>query len=199
MISTATFWRAAGWRALYTLLAAALPFVVPLLADPSARAALEALAGVGFAVVLSLVTSLANLPELGAGRPPWLAVVDRVARTFFQVLLAALGTAAGFGDVDIRAILGQAAGAAAVTLIRSVIAALPEEATTSPDGAQVITTAPNSAPALAEGDRVITPGGAHGVITSLSSGDGGYTAAVRPDDARQATWWGPVRELEREA
>jgi peptidoglycan/LPS O-acetylase OafA/YrhL len=187
VILTAAFWRAAGQRVLYTVLAAAVVLITPLVGVPDLRTVLEALVALAFVAIAALATSLANLPELGDGRRRWVTILDRTVRSFFQVLAGALAAAATFSDLDWPTVLWQSFAAALITLIRVAKATLPEAAATSPGGAHVITTAPKPASALAEGDRVTTPGGAHGVITSLSSGDGGYTATVRPDDPLKPT------------
>ena len=64
MILTLVYWRSALLRALYTVLAAAVPLMAPLIGGgwDAARQALLALA---FAAVLSGVTSIASLPEAG--------------------------------------------------------------------------------------------------------------------------------------
>jgi len=125
MLLNPAWWRAAGLRALYTVLAAALPLLAPLV-DGGADAARQALLALAFAAVLSIATSLANLPELGGGRTRWTAILDRIVRTFAQTLAAALAAAAAFTDIDWRTLLAQAAVAAGVTLIRTVIDLLPE-------------------------------------------------------------------------
>ena len=125
MLLTLTFWRAALLRALYTVLAAALPLLAPLV-DGGFEAARQALLALAFAAVLSVATSLANLPELGGGRTRWAAVLDRVVRTFAQTLAAALASAAAFTDISWPLLITQAVGAALVTLVRTVIDLLPE-------------------------------------------------------------------------
>jgi hypothetical protein len=136
MLLTRAFWRAAGLRALYTLLVAALPLLAPVAAEPTGPVLLEAALALAAAVVLSLVTSLANLPELHDGRSRWLAVVDRTVRSFFQVLAAAFVAGTALADVDWPTVLVQASVAAATTLLRTLVAYLPEEAghTTAPEG-----------------------------------------------------------------
>lgn len=128
MLLTREFWRAAGLRALYTLLAAALPLLAPVAADPTGPVLLEAGLALAGAVVLSLITSLANLPETHDGRPRWLAVLDRTVRSFFQVLAAAFVAGTVLTDVDWPTILVQAGVAAATTLLRTLLSYLPEEA-----------------------------------------------------------------------
>jgi hypothetical protein len=182
MILTAAFWRAAGLRALYTVLAAALPLIAPLVGVSDLRTVLEAVVGLAFAALASLVTSLLNLPEAGGGRSRWAAILDRVVRSFAQVLAAVLAAAATFGDVDWAAVLVQAGAAALVTLIRVIIAALPEDITATP----------------AVGDRVVTSDGVHGVLLEPATDAAGATfAAVLPDDENRGTWFGPTRDVTR--
>lgn len=128
MLLTREFWRVAGLRALYTLLAAALPLLAPVAAEPTRPGLLEAGLALAGAVVFSLITSLANLPELGDGQTRWLAVLDRTARSFFQVLAAAWAAGTALADVDWRTVLVQAAVAAAGTLLRTLLSYLPEAA-----------------------------------------------------------------------
>lgn len=125
MILTAAFWRAAGLRAIYTVLAAAVPLLPPLVGGgwPEVRQALMALA---LAALLSITTSWASIPELGAGRSRWAALIDRTVRTFGQVLAAALAAAITLADVQWSTLLAQAGVAALITLIRAVLDELPE-------------------------------------------------------------------------
>jgi hypothetical protein len=126
MILNPTFWRLALLRALYTVLAAAIPLLAPLVGGTIHDVAQVAL-GLALAAALSIATSLANLPELSdTTRRTWVAILDRVARTFAQTLAAALAAAATFTDIDWPTLLAQAAVAAGVTLTRTVIDLLPE-------------------------------------------------------------------------
>ncbi len=128
MLLTREFWRAAGLRALHTLIVAALPLLAPVAADPTERVLLEAGLAIAGAVTLSLITSLANLPEVRDGRSRGLAVLDRTVRSFFQVLAAAFVAGTVLVDVDWPTILVQASVAAATTLLRALLSYLPEEA-----------------------------------------------------------------------
>lgn len=130
MILTLAFWRAAGTRALRTVLIAALPVLAPLIGGDwnTTRQALLALALAG---VASLATSLVSLPELGGGRTRWHALVDRVARTFGQVVAATIVAGIAWGDVRWADLLFQATVAALGTLLIGLTGTLPEV----PDGA----------------------------------------------------------------
>ncbi|MFE9232065.1 hypothetical protein [Cellulosimicrobium funkei] len=124
-VLTAAFWQAAGARALRTVLVAALPFLAPLVGGDWTVVGQAGLA-FAFAAVLSLVTSLASLPELGGGRSRWAALLDRSARTFGQTLVASIGSALVWSDVDWRLALIQAATAAITTAVIAVVDQLPE-------------------------------------------------------------------------
>lgn len=121
----AAFWQAAGARALRTVLVAALPFLAPLVGGDWTVVGQAGLA-FAFAAVLSLVTSLASLPELGGGRSRWAALIDRAARTFGQTLVASIGSALVWSDVDWTLALVQAGTAAITTAILAIVEQLPE-------------------------------------------------------------------------
>lgn len=125
VILTAAFWQAAGARALRTVLVALLPFLAPLVGGEWDAVGQAGLA-LAFAAVLSLVTSLASLPELGGTRSRWAALLDRSARTFGQTLAAAIGSALVWSDVDWRLALVQAVTAAVTTAILAVVEQPPE-------------------------------------------------------------------------
>lgn len=127
-VLTAAFWQAAGARALRTVLVALLPFLAPLVGGDWTAVGQAGLA-VALAAVLSLVTSLASLPELGDGaRSRWVALLDRSARTFGQTLAASIGSALVWSDVDWTLAVVQAATAAITTAILAVVEQLPETA-----------------------------------------------------------------------
>jgi hypothetical protein len=157
MFLTREFWRAAGLRALYTLLVAAIPLLAPVAADPTGPVLLESGLALAFAVVASLVTSLANLPEVGNGRSHGWAILDRTVRSFFQVFAAALAAAAALSDVEWGTVLVQAGVAAATTLLRTLIAHLPEEAMPTVPG-ELGTAARRPMPAYGRGDPVVYDG-----------------------------------------
>jgi hypothetical protein len=125
LILTLAFWRAAGIRALRTALVAAAPLLLPLVGGDWADVA-QAAGAIALVAVLSLATSLWSLPELGAGRGPWAAVLDRTARTFGQTLAASLATATLWSDVDWPLVLVQALAAALTTLVLAAAEELPE-------------------------------------------------------------------------
>lgn len=88
-LTSPSWWINAGKRAARTALAAFAPLAALLIAGD-----LEPLYAVGvtaLALVASLATSLANIPEdVGRVVPVWLAVLTRVVKTAAQTLAAAL-------------------------------------------------------------------------------------------------------------
>lgn len=125
------WWAAAGQRAAYTALAALLPLALLLVAGDVAP--LYVLSVVALAMLASLATSLAGLPET-ADRPvpAWLATLVRVGKTVGQVLAANLVGAVVVSDVAWAEVWQAVAGAALVTLVRVLMTYLPE--TSPPSG-----------------------------------------------------------------
>ncbi len=127
LIFTRAWWVAAGQRAAYTALAALLPLVTLVFAGTVD--VVHVLLVVALAVVVSLATSAAALPELTDTTVPlWKAVTVRVLRTTGQTLVANVGGAVILTDLDWGAVVIAVAGAAATTLVRTVLARLPETA-----------------------------------------------------------------------
>ncbi len=126
-ITTRSWWQAAGTRAARTALAA-LAGSLGILLGGDLRAVLLAGSIVALAVIGSLATSLAGLPELtDVALPWWKAALQRAARTFGQILAAAATSAALLSDIT-WAVVGQALAAAVVTLLLAAADALPEVA-----------------------------------------------------------------------
>lgn len=122
---TVSWWEKAGARALYT----AIALLIPVAGQIGAGGIDWAYAGgaVALGVIASLVTSLANLPELsGKTVVWWKAVVSRMARTAGQSLVASIGSTILFQDVDWGAVLLTAVGATVVTALRAALSRLPE-------------------------------------------------------------------------
>ena len=99
-LTSRTWWRDAGLRALNTAIQAGVPYLgATVIADVPW---ITALLAAGLAAVLSLATSIAGLPEAsGVNLPWWLAATERVTKTFAQALAAGLvatGAAANTGD-----------------------------------------------------------------------------------------------------
>lgn len=73
----------------------------------------------GFAVVLSLLTSVVGAPSFGEA---WgFQLLERASKTFVQSVIAFIGTATMFDQVDWKTGLSAAALAAAYSLISSVV------------------------------------------------------------------------------
>lgn len=78
-----------------------------------------ALLAVGFAVVLSLLTSLVGSPSFGEA---WaFQLLERAVKTFGQTLLAFIGVATMFDQVDWKTGLSSAALAALYSVVTSVL------------------------------------------------------------------------------
>lgn len=74
---------------------------------------------VGFAMFLSVLTSLKGSPSFGE---PWLfQLAERAVKTFVQAVLTFIGTATMFDQVDWRTGLSSAALAAVYSVVTSVI------------------------------------------------------------------------------
>lgn len=150
-ITSLSWWEAAGQRAAYTSLAALLPLVMLLVAGQVD--VIDVLLTVALALVASLATSLAGLPELTDRTvPAWLAVLTRVVKTAAQVLVSALTGAVLLTDLDWPTIGTAVAGAALTTLVRALMTYLPESTSmidaTESDGVAVITTVPDPTPTI---------------------------------------------------
>lgn len=123
-LSTA-WWVAAGRRAAYTALAALLPLAALLVAREVTP--LYVLSVVTLALLASLVTSLAGLPEITDRTVPiWRAVIVRVLKTVGQVGVPVLGSVVLLEQVDWRNLAVAVSGAALTTLVRTLMAYLPE-------------------------------------------------------------------------
>ncbi|MDR6142026.1 hypothetical protein QE375_001580 [Microbacterium foliorum] len=127
-LTNRTWWRSAGLRALYTAIAIGLPYVGgALIAEIDWLTAASA-AGLGF--LASIATSLAGLPEAeGVDLPWWLAALERVAKTFAQALAAGFLGATVLADVSWSTVLQAAAIAALTSLLRLILATLPNDPT----------------------------------------------------------------------
>lgn len=127
-LTSGAWWRDAAFRAVYTAVAIAVPYVGgSLIADIPWLTILSA-AAVGF--VASIATSLAGLPEtVGVDLPWWLAALERTVKTFFQALAAGIAPAVLFTDVDWSTILQASAIAAGLSLLRLILATLPADPT----------------------------------------------------------------------
>jgi hypothetical protein len=104
---------------------AASPLLVPLVSGDWGDAA-QAAGALGLVAVLSLATFLWSLPELGAGRGPWAAILDRTG----QDVRADPRRLARHRDPVVRRLLAlvivQSLAAALTTLALAASAQLPE-------------------------------------------------------------------------
>ncbi|WP_434315826.1 hypothetical protein [Leifsonia sp. P73] len=125
-ITSPSWWKAAAIRGARTAVTIALPYLlsaavftdVPWLSVGSA-------AGLGF--IASLITSLAGLPEVnGKAVSVWLALLERVTKTFAQGLAVGIGNAVLFQNVHWTIVLQAAAIAALGSLLLGVLSNLPE-------------------------------------------------------------------------
>jgi len=120
------WWRAALLRALYTAITIALPYLGGSLLAEIPWPALALSTSLGF--LASVVTSLAGLPEsVGVDLPWWLAAIERTVKTFFQALGAGLAGAVLLTDVDWPFVLQSALLAAGLSLLRLILATLPQD------------------------------------------------------------------------
>lgn len=124
---TPTWWRAAGRRAAYTALAALLPLAALLFTGEVTPLYVASL--VALAILASLATSLAGLPELtGKVVPWWRAIAIRVLKTAGQVAAPVFGSVLILEDVGWYELGVAVAGATLTTLVRALLAYLPEDA-----------------------------------------------------------------------
>lgn len=139
-ITRLSWWRAAGQRAAATALAALLPLAALVVAGEVTVLYAASVAVV--AVLGSLATSLGSLPEAdGTTVPLWRAVLGRTARTAGQVAAPVIVSAVLLSDVGWTELGVTVGGAVVTTLIRTLLAALPEDADAHavverPDGAR---------------------------------------------------------------
>lgn len=105
-------------RAVRTALQTLLAYLsaAQLINEADWRAALLA---TGFAVVFSLLTSLVGSPSFG--EPYGLQLLERAVKTFAQNVLAGIGTAVMFDQVDWKTALSAAALAALYSIGMSVL------------------------------------------------------------------------------
>ncbi len=124
-IFSGPWWVAAGKRAARTAIIIALPYLPAALVNAASYWTLLSAAVLGG--VLSLLTSLAGLKEnSGTAVPFGFALFDRVVRTVAQALVAAVGNAVLFTDVDWHAIPPLVLSSAIGSLLLGVLTALPE-------------------------------------------------------------------------
>ncbi len=122
-----SWWKAAAVRAFRTAAVVAVPYV-PVTLAVADYLILASAFGMGF--VLSVLTSLAGIAEVdGVEQPWWYATLSRVVKTVAQALIAAVGSATLFTDVDWSTIPALVVTSAVGSLLLAVIQQLPEAPT----------------------------------------------------------------------
>lgn len=130
---SSSWWKKAGSRALYTGIALLIPVAGQIGTGTVDWA--YAVGAVALGVILSLVTSLASLPEWsGKAVAWWKAVVSRSVKTLGQSVVASIGSTVLFQNVDWASVLVTAGGAVVVTILRTILVRLPESAGDLPEG-----------------------------------------------------------------
>ena len=122
-ILTRAWWKAAGLRALRTAAALAVPYLGGSILGAVPWLTIVSAAGLG--ALLSLLTSLAGIPTTN-GAPLWVSLLEKAAKTFGQALIAGIGNALLFQDVDWSVILQTAALAAFATILMQVVGTIPD-------------------------------------------------------------------------
>lgn len=125
-ILDAAWWRCVAGALLRTVLAALVPFIPALVANPAGAWKVTVLT-VGLVLVLAIASALASLPDPSTGSW-WEVAVQRALRQFGQMVAAAAASAALLTDVHWRAVLIAAAGSALSTLVIAALASLPAPA-----------------------------------------------------------------------
>lgn len=120
---TLAFWQAIGWALARTVMAAVVPFLPALFADP-AGAWLPALLQIIPMMIVAVLTMLGGLPSVDSG-PWWEVALQRAVRQFGQYLLAALPASFLLSDVDWRSVLLAAASSAVATLVLAALSIIP--------------------------------------------------------------------------
>jgi hypothetical protein len=143
LILSLAWWKDAGRRALYSAVAIAIPYLGGSLLTEVAWWAILSAGALG--AIASLATSLAGLPETqGVDLPWWLAALERVGKTFGQALAAGLVGALYLEGVDWAFVLQASALAALVSLLRLILATLPDDPTLSvPQAVVIVNEIPN--------------------------------------------------------
>ena len=126
-VFTTAWWLAAGQRAAYTALAVLGPLAALLFTGEVTP--LYVINVVGLSLLSSLATSLLGIPEVTDRVVPlWRAVVVRVLKTIGQVGAPVFASVLLLEDVGWYELGVTLAGAALATLIRTLMAYLPETA-----------------------------------------------------------------------
>jgi hypothetical protein len=138
LLASRAWWKAAALRGLYTAVAIAVPYFGGALLADVPWLTIASAAALGF--VASLLTSLAGLPEtVGTDLPWWLAAVERVVKTFAQSLGAGFVGATLLTDVAWSTVLQAAVISALISLLRLILATLPNDPTPQAAFAELVT------------------------------------------------------------
>lgn len=147
-LASGVWWKAALIRALRTAILVAIPYVPASYFGAVPYLTLASSAGLGF--ILSILTSLVDLPEAdGKAQPWWFAVLSRVVKTVAQAILSAIGNALLIQNVHWSLILQVTIASAFGSLLLAVLTDLPETATPSLPGGQYVNNLVPPAPAPA--------------------------------------------------
>lgn len=160
-----TWWRSIAGALLRSGLAALVPFIPAIVANPAGTWQIAALT-VALVVVLAAASALGSLPDLSGSASWWEVAIQRSLRQFGQMVGAAAASAAILTDVNWRAVLIAAAGSALSTLVIAALASLPTAPTVTADALQ---------------DVIV-----HGTVTvsATSAGISGVTITGVPDPAK---------------
>jgi len=125
-LTSPSWWKAAGSRALRTAVAVLIPFLAAsTLTEIDWRLVLST---VGLSVIASGLTSLVGLKELtGEGVPKLVAIGIRAIKTFAQTFLSYIGAAVLLSEVDWSANLLFALSATVVTIAQGFLVGVPEQ------------------------------------------------------------------------
>jgi hypothetical protein len=147
-ITSGDWWKAAAARAFRTAAVVAIPYL-PVALSGAEYLVLASAFGMGF--VLSILTSLAGIAEVeGQEVPWWYATLSRVVKTVAQALVAAVGSAVLFTDVNWSTIPALVVSSAIGSLLLAVVKQLPEAPTpvAPPSGAtpvEIVAVSPEAA------------------------------------------------------
>ena len=138
LLASIVWWKAAAVRALYTAITLAIPYLGGSLLADVPWLTIGSVAGLGF--VASLVTSLAGLPESqGVDLPWWLAATERTVKTFAQALGSGFVGATLLTDVQWGVVMQFALLSALGSLLRLILATLPNDPTPKAAAVEYIT------------------------------------------------------------
>lgn len=126
------WWRAAAGRMARTAVAVFIPFIPAAVSGDSAGLLMAAQV-IPLAVVLSMLTSLAGLPELaGAQVPVWKSALSRGLKTFAQVAVSVIGVSTIWAEVDWTSVVQDSLAAGIASILMAFLATGPETVDESP-------------------------------------------------------------------